>query len=60
MLIHSGPTVVVKAVRDLVSDDHPYSTKVEGLVLLFAEERWLQDSSWKHFRQKQVQSKHGK
>lgn len=44
----SIPTVVVKAVRDLVADDHSYPTKVEGLVLMFAEERRLEDSCWKN------------
>lgn len=34
--------------RDLVADDHSYSPKVEGLVLMFAEERRLQDSCWKN------------
>lgn len=41
-------TVVVKAVSDLMSDHHSYPTKVEGLVLLLAEEGRLEDSSWKH------------
>lgn len=56
--IHAGLTVVIKAMRDLMPNNHPYSTEVEGLVLLFAEERRLQDSGWKHFQQKQAQSKH--
>lgn len=47
-----NPTIVVEAVRDLVSDDHSYSAKVEGLVLMFAEERRLQDSCWKNLSEK--------
>lgn len=53
-------TIVIETMCDLMSNNHPYSTKVKGLVLLFAEERRLQDSGRKHFRQKQVQSKHSK
>lgn len=45
---HSCLTIVVKSVCDLMSDDHSYSTEVKGLVLMFAEERRLQDSRWKH------------
>lgn len=48
-------TVVVEAVSDLVSDHHSYPTKVEGLVLLLAEEGWLEDSSWKDWQKKTKQ-----
>lgn len=51
-MIHSCLTVVVKAMCDLMSDNHSYSTKVKGLVLLFTEERRLQDSCWKHLTDK--------
>lgn len=41
-------TVVIKAMCDLMSDNHSYPAKVKSLVLLFAEEGGLQDSCWKH------------
>lgn len=50
-------TVVVEAVCDLVSNDHSYSAKVEGLVLMFAEERRLQDSCWKNLSKKKTTKK---
>ena len=45
--------------RDLVSDDHSYSAEVKGLVLMFAEERRLQDSCWKNLseQKKNLQDK---
>lgn len=49
-------TVVVKAVCDLMPNNHSYSTKVKGLVLLFTEERRLQDSCWKHLTDKNNRS----
>lgn len=51
-MIHSCLTIVIKAMCDLMSDNHSYSTKVKGLVLLFTEERRLQDSCWKHLTDK--------
>ena len=53
---HFCLTVVVESVRDLVPDDHSYSTEVKGLVLLFAEERRLQDPCWKHWMGKSDKS----
>lgn len=49
MMNHQRLTVVIESVCDLMSDNHPYSTKVKSLVLMFAEERWLQDSCRKHW-----------
>lgn len=37
-------TIVIKPVGDLMSNNHPYSTKVQGLELLLTEERRLQDT----------------
>lgn len=45
-------TVVIKSMRDLMSDNHSYPAKVKSLVLLLAEERRLQDSCWKHWTEK--------
>ena len=42
------PTIVVKAVGDLVPDDHPDAPEVQGLRLLLAEKRGLQDPSGEH------------
>lgn len=53
----SNPTVVIEAMRDLVADDHSYSPKVEGLVLMFAEERRLQDSCWKNLSERDKKKK---
>lgn len=53
----SNPTVVIEAMRDLVADDHPYPPKVEGLVLMFAEERRLQDSCWKNLLERERKKK---
>lgn len=55
-LINHSCTVVIKAVCDLMPNNHSYSTKVKGLVLVFAEERWLQDSCWKHLIDKNNRS----
>lgn len=44
----SFPTVVVKAVSDLVPDHHPDAPEVQGLWLFLAEERRLQDPSGEH------------
>ena len=46
---HHCLTIVIKSVRDLMPNDHPYSSEVKGLVLVFTEERWLQDSCRKHW-----------
>lgn len=35
--------------RDLMSDNHPYSTEVKSLVLMLAKERRLQDSCREHW-----------
>lgn len=53
---HFCLTIVVESVCDLVSDNHAYSTEVKGLVLLFAEERRLQDPCWKHWTGKRDRS----
>lgn len=53
----SNPTVVIEAMRDLVADHHSYPPKVEGLVLMFAEERRLQDSCWKNLSEKEKKKK---
>lgn len=42
-------TVIIKSMCDLMSNNHSYPTKVKGLVLMFTEERRLQDSSRKHW-----------
>lgn len=34
-------TIVIKPVRDLMSNDHSYSSEVKSLVLMFTKERWL-------------------
>lgn len=43
-----SPTIVVKAVGDLVPDHHADAPEVQGLWLLLAEERGLQDPGGKH------------
>lgn len=56
-------TVVIKSVCDLMSDNHSYSTEVKGLVLMFTEERRLQDSCWKDWentRNETIQLKYTK
>lgn len=51
--ICSNLTIVIEAMGDLVANDHSYSPKVEGLVLMFAEERRLQDSCWKNLSERE-------
>ena len=41
-------TVVIKAMGDLVPNHHPDAPKVQGLWLLLAEERGLEDPGGKH------------
>lgn len=52
-----NPTIVVEAVRDFMPDDHSYSAEVEGLVLMLAEERGLQDSCRKNLSGKKKNDK---
>ena len=42
------PTIVVKAVGDLVPDHHPDAPEVQGLWLLLAEKRGLEDPGGEH------------
>lgn len=44
-----SPTTVVKAVCDLVTNDHADAAIVEGIALAFAEEWQLEDSCWEHW-----------
>lgn len=55
MMNHLCLTNVIKSMCDLMSNNHSYSAKVKSLVLMFAEERWLQDSCWKHWTEKNKQ-----
>lgn len=45
---HRCLTIVIESMCDLMPDDHSYSSKVKGLVLMFTEEGRLQDSCRKH------------
>lgn len=49
MLLHRRLTVVIKSVRDLMSNHHPYPAEVQSLVLMLTEERRLQDSCREHW-----------
>lgn len=44
------PTIVIKAVGDLMPNHHPDAPEVQGLGLLLAEERGLEDPGREHCR----------
>lgn len=44
-----SPTIVIKAVCDLMTNDHADTAVVERITLASAEEWWLEDSCWEHW-----------
>lgn len=60
MISHLCPTIVIKSMCDLMSNNHSYSSEIKGLVLIFIEKRRLQDSCWKYFSNKEKEQTQNK